>query len=139
MDDTPRRILVVDDEANARTALAEILRLEGYAIETAADGRAALECFADFEPDLVLTDVMMPVMNGLELLEHVRADHPDVPVVLMAAREPKPAARARCQGGVCLLKPLDVDELLAVLERALRRRNATASAAATNPRSPHPT
>ena len=58
------RILVVDDEVNARTALAELLRDEGYAVETAADGFKALGKLEEFAPDLVLTDLKMPGMDG---------------------------------------------------------------------------
>src|SRR5690606_10286282 len=70
------RILVVDDEANARNALAEILKEEGYAVETAADGFKALPKLADFDPELIVTDLKMPGMDGLELMAKVQADHP---------------------------------------------------------------
>jgi CheY-like chemotaxis protein len=62
-------ILVVDDEATARNALAEILRDEGYRVETAADGFKALGKIYEATPDLVLTDLKMPGMGGVELLE----------------------------------------------------------------------
>ena len=67
------RILVVDDEVNARTALPELLRDEGYAVETAADGFKALGKIEEFAPDLVLTDLKMPGMDGIELLDKIRA------------------------------------------------------------------
>ena len=63
--ETKARILVVDDEVNARTALVELLRDEGYAVEAAADAFKALAKVADFAPDLVLTDLKMPGMDGL--------------------------------------------------------------------------
>ena len=72
------RILVVDDEPNARSALAELLREEGYAVETAADAFKALSKAEDFSPDVVLTDVKMPGMSGLELLDRLRAGNDDV-------------------------------------------------------------
>ena len=65
---TKGRILVVDDEVNARTALCELLRDEGYVVESAADGFKALGKVADFAPDLVLTDLKMPGMDGIQLL-----------------------------------------------------------------------
>ena len=66
------RILIVDDEANARTALAELLRDEGYSVETAADGFKALPKLEDFSPDVVVTDLKMPGLSGLELMAKVR-------------------------------------------------------------------
>ena len=67
------RILVVDDEVNARNALLELLRDEGYAVETAADGFKALGKMEEFAPDLVLTDLKMPGMDGIQLLGKIRA------------------------------------------------------------------
>ena len=74
MAESKGRVLVVDDEANARTALAELLRDEGYAVETAADGFKALGKLEDFAPDLVLTDLKMPGMDGIELLGKIAGD-----------------------------------------------------------------
>ena len=83
---TPRgRILIVDDEVNARTALAEILRDEGYAVDTAGDGFKALPKLDDFAPDAVVTDLRMPGMDGLELMQRVRDRDPDIPVVVVTA------------------------------------------------------
>jgi CheY-like chemotaxis protein len=80
------RILVVDDEANARTALAELLSDEGYTVETAADGFKALGKAAETAPDLVLTDLKMPGMDGVELLRKLKADDADAVVLVMTAR-----------------------------------------------------
>jgi len=62
------RVLIVDDEANARDALAELLREESYETETASGGRRALELMPEFEPEVVLTDLKMPGLDGLGLL-----------------------------------------------------------------------
>src|SRR2546423_14962588 len=78
-------VLVVDDEANARTALAELLRDEGYRVETAADGFKALGKIEETEPDLILTDLKMPGMGGVELLEKLRAHDEDAVIVVMTA------------------------------------------------------
>ena len=83
--ETKGRVLVVDDEANARTALVELLRDEGYGVETAADGFKALGKMAEFAPDLVLTDLKMPGMDGLQLLAKLREADPDLPVIVMTA------------------------------------------------------
>src|SRR5262252_7310786 len=66
------RILIVDDEANARGALAELLREEGYSVETAADGFKALPKLEEFAPDLLLTDLKMPGMDGIALMSKAR-------------------------------------------------------------------
>ena len=79
------RILIVDDEVNARTALAEILRDEGYVVDMAADGFKALPKLDDFAPEAVVTDLRMPGMDGLELMRRVHARDPDTPVVVVTA------------------------------------------------------
>src|SRR5438067_3902754 len=76
-------VLVVDDEANARTALAELLRDEGYRVETAADGFKAMGKLEELAPDLVLTDLKMPGMGGVELLEKIRARSEDDEIVVI--------------------------------------------------------
>ncbi len=83
--ETKGRILVVDDEVNARTALVELLRDEDYVVESAADAFKALGKMADFAPDLVLTDLKMPGMDGLALLERLREGDRDLPVIVMTA------------------------------------------------------
>jgi DNA-binding NtrC family response regulator len=117
-------ILVVDDEANARTALADLLRDEGYRAETAADGFKALGKLEETAPDLVLTDLKMPGMGGLELLEKVRALDEDAVVVVMTAFGAVDSAVEAMKKGAAdyLTKPLNMTELLLVLERELERR-----------------
>ncbi len=116
-------ILVVDDEPNARTALAEILKEEGFSVETAADGFKALSRFEDFGPDLVLTDLKMPGMDGVELLKKLRSQVAGVPVVLMTAFGAVETAVAAMREGAddYLTKPLNTDELVLVVERCLER------------------
>ena len=115
------RILIVDDESNARNALAEILREEGYACETAADGFKGLGRFGEFEPDLVLTDLKMPGMDGVELMTKVRERSPGLPVVVMTAFGAVDTAVLAMRSGAVdyLTKPINTDELLIVIERAL--------------------
>jgi two-component system response regulator HydG len=115
------RILIVDDESNARNALAEILREEGYSCETAADGFKGLGRFADFEPDLLLTDLKMPGMDGVELLRRVRETSPGLPVIVMTAFGAVDTAVQAMRSGAIdyMTKPIRTDELLLVVERAL--------------------
>lgn len=119
---TNGRILIVDDESNARNALAEILREEGYSCETAADGFKGLGRFGEFEPDLVLTDLKMPGMDGVEFLTKVRERCPGLPVVVMTAfGAVDTAVQAMRSGAIDYLnKPINTGELLIVIERAMQ-------------------
>jgi DNA-binding NtrC family response regulator len=121
---TKGSILVVDDEANARTALAELLKDEGYRVETAADGFKALGKLEEAPPDVVLTDLKMPGMGGVELLEKVRTQDPEIVVVVMTAFGAVDTAVDAMRKGAAdyLTKPLNMAELLLVLERELERQ-----------------
>ncbi len=118
------RILVVDDEANARSALAELLREEGYTVEVAADGFKALPKLEEFEPDLVLTDLQMPGLDGIALMRKAHQLDPQLAVIVMTAfGEIRTAVSAMRQGALdYLAKPLDLEELTISVERAIERR-----------------
>jgi DNA-binding NtrC family response regulator len=124
------RILIVDDEVNARTALAELLRDEGYAVETAADGFKALPKLDEFAPDVLLTDLKMPGMDGLELMKKAQARDLDCVVVVMTAYGAvDTAVRAMREGAAdYVTKPVNVEELSLVLSRELERRRLRAEA-----------
>jgi DNA-binding NtrC family response regulator len=139
------RVLVVDDEANARTALGELLRAEGYVVEMASDGFEALGKLADFAPDVVLTDLKMPGMNGLDLLTRMRergrpparggedgqrqghgegeGEAAQICVIVMTAFGAIEGAVTAMREGAAdyLTKPLNLTELTLVLERELER------------------
>ena len=133
---TKARVLVVDDEANARTALAELLRDEGYDVEMAADAFKALGKFDDFAPHMLLTDLKMPGMNGIELMRKVFVRDPECAVVVMTAFGAVDTAVESMRAGAFdyLTKPLNFDELLIVAERALERRRLTQQAGALRAR-----
>jgi DNA-binding NtrC family response regulator len=118
------RILIVDDEANARTALAELLRDEGFQVETAADGFKALPKLEDFGPDLLLTDLKMPGLDGLELMRKAREGDPEIAAVVMTAYGAIDTAVAAMRQGAAdyLTKPINVEELLIVMDRVLERQ-----------------
>ena len=120
------RILVVDDEVNARTALLELLRDEGYAVETAADGFKALGKMEEFAPDLVLTDLKMPGMDGIQLLGKIRESDADLPVVVMTAFGEVETAVGAMRAGArdYLSKPVNVGELSVVVEREMAAASA---------------
>jgi DNA-binding NtrC family response regulator len=114
------RILIVDDEVNARTALLELLRDEGYSVESAADGFKALGKLADFAPDLVLTDLKMPGMDGIQLLGKVHEHDADLPVIVMTAFGEVETAVGAMRAGArdYLSKPVNVGELSVVVARS---------------------
>jgi two-component system response regulator HydG len=122
--ETKGRILVVDDEVNARNALTELLSEEGYAVESAADAFKALGKAAEFAPDLVLTDLKMPGMDGLQLLGRLHENDPDLPVIVMTAfGEVETAVKAMRTGARDYLsKPVNVAELSVVVARELDQR-----------------
>ena len=124
------RILVVDDEANARTALAELLRDEGYQVETAADGFKALPKLDEFDPELVLTDLKMPGLDGLGLMKKAREKDPEQVVVMMTAYGAIDTAVSAMREGAAdyLTKPINFEELVLVIDRALERRRLRAEA-----------
>ncbi|NVB79867.1 MAG: sigma-54-dependent Fis family transcriptional regulator [Kofleriaceae bacterium] len=118
------RILVVDDEANARTALAELLRDEGYEVETAADAFKALGKFESFSPHVVITDLKMPGMDGIDLVKKVRAADESVGVIVMTAFGAVESAIEAMRAGAAeyLTKPVNFDELLVVMTKVLEQQ-----------------
>jgi DNA-binding NtrC family response regulator len=117
------RILIVDDEANARAALSEILRDDGYATETAADGFKALGKLEEFVPDVILTDLKMPGLDGIAFMEKAKAAAPGAVFVVMTAFGTIQSAVAAVKKGAenYLTKPLDFEALAAVIERAMEK------------------
>ena len=117
------RILVVDDEANARAALSEILRDEGYATETAADGFKALGKLEEFAPDVVLTDLKMPGLDGIAFMEKAKSASPQTVFVVMTAFGTISSAVSAIKRGAenYLTKPLDYEALSAVVDRAMEK------------------
>lgn len=118
MTDTPR-ILVVDDEAPIRNLVVALLEDDGYIVEAAPAAPDVLERLTDRLPDLILLDVMMPGMDGLELLALLRADPrcSSIPVVIMSAAYTRKDAVAGADD--LLPKPFDLDDLLATVARNL--------------------
>jgi two-component system response regulator HydG len=124
------RILVVDDEASARNGLAKLLQQEGYEVDTAADGVEALSSLSDNAPGLIISDLKMPNMDGMALLEQLRARSIEVPVIVATAFGEVSTAVAAMRAGAedYLTKPLDFDALLLVVERTLAREEIKSEA-----------
>ncbi|MEU8243702.1 response regulator transcription factor [Actinoplanes missouriensis] len=129
------RILVVEDDAAVRDSLARTLRFEGYQVESAGDGHAALDAVRAGEPDAVILDVNMPGMDGLEACRRMRADGVVLPVLMLTARDTVGDRVAGLDAGAddYLVKPFALQELLARIRALLRRSALTAPAAAAEP------
>lgn len=123
------RVLVVDDEAMLSEMLAFALRYEGWDITTAPDGAAALAQARARKPDLVVLDVMLPDMTGLEVLQQLRCACPDLPVLLLTARDAVEDRIAGFSAGAddYVVKPFSVEEVVLRLRALLRRAGATAA------------
>ncbi|MGH9065696.1 MAG: response regulator transcription factor [Acidimicrobiales bacterium] len=121
------RILVVDDEPAVLGALDRALRLEGYEVDLAADGEAALRAVSAAAPDAIVLDVLMPRVDGLEVCRRLRAVGDQTPVLLLTARTAVADRVAGLDAGAddYLAKPFALEELLARLRALLRRPGAT--------------
>ena len=117
------RILVADDDGDMLELLEALLEGAGYAVETAADGAAALEQVAAATPDLILLDVMMPKMDGLEVCDHLRFDPAtrDVPIIFLTAKQdPVLKSRASILDVYAYIeKPFAPEEVLAEVRNCL--------------------
>lgn len=121
---TARRVLVVDDEDAIRTVVSAILEDEGYEVRAAMDGEALAIASSEPCPDLVLLDIMMPIMDGPEMRRRLLQDPrtAEIPVVVMTAAGD--AARWATQLGAAgsIQKPFDIDQLLELVDRLAGRR-----------------
>ncbi len=117
------RVLVVDDEPNITELIAMALRYEGFATETAASGRAALTAVIEFTPALVILDVMLPDLDGFEVLKRLTAERRRVPVIFLTARDAtEEKVRGLTVGGDdYVTKPFSIEELVARVRAVLRR------------------
>ena len=120
-----RAILVVDDDDAFRDSLCRVLRAEGYTVEAAADGRRAMHLLVAEPPDLVITDILMPERDGLELMAEVKKANPAIKILAMSGRggfgrlDVLSLAR-RLGAHATLAKPFDQEQLLAEVEALLR-------------------
>ncbi|GLW06020.1 response regulator MprA [Microtetraspora sp. NBRC 13810] len=121
--DTSARLLVVDDEPELRNALSRALRLAGYRVAVAADGRAGLGAVAADRPDLVLLDLMMPRMSGIEVCRRLRENGDGTPVLMLTALDGVRDRVAGLDAGAddYLIKPFALEELFARVRALLRR------------------
>jgi two-component system NtrC family response regulator len=124
MKPTKGRMLIADDEEAARRTLGQILTEDGYEVFLAQDGEEALRMVAEHSPDILLSDLKMPKLDGHELLTRVRQGYPDVALVIMTAHGTIRSAVKAVQEGAedYLTKPIDVEDLERVLQRIMNKR-----------------
>ena len=125
-DGSPVRVLVVDDEVNIAELISMALRYEGWAITTAHTGTKALREAKDHRPDAIVLDVMLPDIDGFEVLRRIRANQPDVPVLFLTARDAVEdrVAGLTAGGDDYVTKPFSIEELVARLRGLMRRAGA---------------
>src|SRR3984885_4453491 len=126
-DGTPVRVLVVDDEPSLAELLASVLRYEGWTVQTAGNGAAAVRTAREFRPDAVVLDIMLPDFNGLEVMRRLRAEIPRVCVLFLTARDAVEdrVAGITAGGDDYVTKPFSLEEVLARLRGLLRRAELT--------------
>ena len=119
-----RHILVVDDEPLVRSSLSEFLTLLGYTVSSANNGKDALDILKTYTVDIVITDIKMPEMDGITLLRHVKASHPDIFVILITGYGTIDSAVAAMKEGAYdyITKPILDNEIKIILERLSKQR-----------------
>jgi len=117
-------ILIVEDDPSVALALRDTLESEGYVVDSAADGRQGFEKAATENPDLVILDLMLPKMSGLEICQKLRTGGMETPIIMLTARGQSSDAAFGLKLGAddYISKPFDVGEFLARVEAVLRRR-----------------
>ncbi len=128
--ETGAKVLVVDDEPNVLRSLAQYLTIEDFTVETAGNGVEALEKVASFGPELILLDVMMPGMDGFEVLEKIKEDpaHVNTPIIMLTAKDQSADVLKGYQSGATsyLVKPFNLDELVETINQVLEQSRAQA-------------
>ena len=126
-DGNPINVLVVDDEAVLAEMVSMALRYEGWSISTAGDGSAAIAAARAQRPDVVVLDVMLPDMSGLDVLHKLREEHPQLPVLLLTAKDAVEdrIAGLTAGGDDYVTKPFSIEEVVLRLRALLRRTGVT--------------
>ncbi len=127
------RILVIEDDPSILRGLQLNLGMEGYLVRSAMDGETGLALARTEKPDLVVVDVMLPRMGGLEVVREIRAEDPELPVLILSAKGQETDKVAGLQLGAddYMVKPFSLKELLARIDALLRRRRSRGETGAT--------
>jgi DNA-binding NtrC family response regulator len=122
------RVLLVDDEVEFVSTLSERLNLRSFDAQTATSGEEALMKIDQSPPDLVLLDMLMPGMNGIEVLKRIKRDHPGVKVILLTGRGSWDGIQGIREGAYdCLMKPIQIEELMQIMASAMESTEKTQS------------
>ena len=134
------KILVIEDEGAVRAGLVDGLSLEGYEVVHCEDGPSGLDCYRDSQPDLVILDLMMPGLDGLEVCRRIRADSQNTPIIILTAKTSEVDKVVGLELGAddYLTKPFGMRELYARVKTQLRKRKLLLDAS-TNGHAPAPT
>jgi len=126
LDGSPVRVVVVDDEASLTDLLTMALRYEGWDVRAANEGRAAISLIREFKPDVVVLDIMLPDIDGMKVLQRLRADGRDVPILFLTAKDSLEdrIGGLTAGGDDYVTKPFSLEELVARLRGLIRRSTA---------------
>ncbi|MDO7908671.1 response regulator [Paenibacillus sp. JX-17] len=121
-----KKVLIVDDQNGIRILLMEVFNSEGYSTYQAANGKIALEIVAQEVPDLVLLDMKIPGMDGLEILKHIKQMNPDIKVIMMTAYGELDMIKEATDLGALMhfTKPFDIDEMRVAVNSHLKGNTA---------------
>lgn len=119
---TKLKLLLVDDEMDFVNTLAERLKLRGFQVQTAVDGESALKIIENDPPQVVVLDVLMPGLSGLDVLQQMKARVPQIPVILLTGRGSVTEGAEGMQLGAYdyLMKPINIDILIQKMEKAVQ-------------------
>lgn len=117
---TDVKVLLVDDEKEFTNTVAERLEIRGFDVEIAYDGATALESVREHTPQVVILDLRMPGMSGLDVLKQMKSDHPGIPVILLTGFGSEADGMAGVQQGACdfLMKPIEINALIDKIHEA---------------------
>ncbi len=138
MPDAKTKILVVEDDDSMQDFLTTFLEREGYEVEWASHGGIAQEALGQRPFDVVITDIIMPEVDGVEVLDFVKEHHPDTSVIIMTGRSSVRQAVELIRRGAddYFKKPFDIDEMLHVIRKSLDHRRSRREAPAEPPAAP---
>jgi len=114
-----RKILIVDDQRGVRRLLEELFKKEGWTVKAVSDGREALSAVDEFQPNIILMDMKMPNINGLEASKQILAAHPDMSIIMMTAYGEMDVIKNALEAGVkkCVTKPFDIMNLKDIVNK----------------------
>jgi len=121
--DLGRRVLVIDDEPQVRATVSEALELEGYDVTQATNGMEALALLASREPEVIILDLWMPVMDGWAFRRAQLASHPHIPVVVLSALDLSSDRLQELRANALIGKPFDLDVLYGAVHDVLPKRS----------------